>query len=517
MIIINSGAYVIPEFQAEIGKVPPCLVPVANRKLIEHQVMSLKQYFDEDIYLSLPDNYELTHDEKILLNDLKVNIIRTSINFNLAEAILYILNITRFEDEEPIRLLHGDTLLVDYPSSQQDCLGLGSTTYNYMWEAEDNQSDSSEVWCGYFSFSDKVLLIKSLALASGDFVAAVRSYDEIKNLESYYFDYWYDFGHINTYFRSRAKLTTERAFNSLEVKCNVLRKTGSPAKKIEAEALWLQNIPSQLKVYTPQLLNHGLSDTGYYYNIEYLSIMPLNELFVHGKKPAKNWKFVFDKIFTFIYAASSVELNPNDLELIGTDFRGLVIDKTYSRIEQYSIDNKFDLEASLSFNNITSPSISEIIDVCSQKILNLKSLSGVIHGDLCLSNILFNSRSEQIKLIDPRGLNSTGEFALIGDQKYDLAKLSHSIIGLYDFIISNRFLYIEKNNYEFQLEFYIDDEIRKIQNILLDYEVNGVVIRDIIPLVILLFISMLPLHEDRKDRQKAMLANAVRLYNQYVV
>lgn len=38
MIIINSAAYVIPEFRAEFGKIPPCLLPIGNRKLIEYQV-----------------------------------------------------------------------------------------------------------------------------------------------------------------------------------------------------------------------------------------------------------------------------------------------------------------------------------------------------------------------------------------------------------------------------------------------------------------------------------------------
>lgn len=518
MIIINSGAYVIPEFQVEIGKLPPCLLPVANRKLVEHQVEIINKYFDEDIYISLPDDYKLSHDEELLFIDLNVKVIKTNASFRLAEAILYLLNITHSELDEPVRLLHGDTLLMEYPKDKLDCLGIGTTAYNYTWESESQNSKnkSLEVWCGYFSFSDKMMLIKSLALARGNFVVAVRNYRDLKDLKSHYFEDWYDFGHINTYFQSRAKLTTERAFNSLEIKNNILRKTGSPARKIEAEALWLQDIPNQLKVYSPQLLSHGTLDSNYFYNIEYLSIMPLNELFVHGKKPAKDWSFIFDKIFAFIYEAANTELNASNLRSIEADFKGLVIDKTYYRINQYSIDKNFELDNELLCNGIVSPSIREIVNACSLKILQLESLPGVIHGDLCLSNILFDSRSEQIKLIDPRGLNFSNDITFLGDQKYDLAKLAHSIIGLYDLIISDRFAYSEVTNYEFSLGFYLDNEVIEIQNILLDFEFKGVIIRDIVPLVILLFISMLPLHNDREDRQKAMLANAVRLYIEYM-
>ena len=34
MILIASGAYVIAEFQVELGKIPPCLLPIGNKKLI---------------------------------------------------------------------------------------------------------------------------------------------------------------------------------------------------------------------------------------------------------------------------------------------------------------------------------------------------------------------------------------------------------------------------------------------------------------------------------------------------
>ena len=40
---------------------------------------------------------------------------------------------------------------------------------------------------------------------------------------------------------------------------------------------------------------------------------------------------------------------------------------------------------------------------------------------------------------------------------------------------------------------------------------------EIMPLVILLFLSMLPMHADRPDRQEAMLLNAGRLFKTYVL
>jgi hypothetical protein len=56
----------------------------------------------------------------------------------------------------------------------------------------------------------------------------------------------------------------------------------------------------------------------------------------------------------------------------------------------------------------------------------------VAHGDLCLSNILFCRQSRLVKFIDPRGAETVDGLWL--DATYDLAKLSHSILGDYDFI-----------------------------------------------------------------------------------
>ena len=44
----------------------------------------------------------------------------------------------------------------------------------------------------------------------------------------------------------------------------------------------------------------------------------------------------------------------------------------------------------------------------------------------------------------------------------------------------------------------------------------GITGKDIMPLTVLPFLSMLPLHADRPDRQEAMLINASRLYSEYV-
>ncbi len=61
MIIIHSSKFVNAELEAEIGPIPPCMLPIGNKKLLELQVSNFRKYFpDEKIIVTLPKNYQLT-------------------------------------------------------------------------------------------------------------------------------------------------------------------------------------------------------------------------------------------------------------------------------------------------------------------------------------------------------------------------------------------------------------------------------------------------------------------------
>ncbi|WP_323921349.1 MULTISPECIES: protein kinase family protein [Aeromonas] len=161
--------------------------------------------------------------------------------------------------------------------------------------------------------------------------------------------------------------------------------------------------------------------------------------------------------------------------------------------------------------------MEQIAEDCIKRVLTMPLIPAVMHGDICFSNILFDSRSERLKMVDPRGINFNGDFSIYGDQKYDLAKLTHSVIGLYDFIIAGRYtLDVDADGHEV-IHFDIDSRLSMVQEGFMNVPfLDGVTIKDVMPLVVLLFLSMLPLHSDRQDRQKAMLLNAVRLYKTFV-
>ena len=98
-----------------------------------------------------------------------------------------------------------------------------------------------------------------------------------------------------------------------------------------------------------------------------------------------------------------------------------------------------------------------------------------------------------------------------GDPVYDDAKTMHSVIGLYDFIISG-FYRCEIKDYDITFTIDCPARIKEIQQRYLDSFDDTKGMESVYAIMIHLFFSMLPLHSDDTRRQDALLANAFRLY-----
>lgn len=514
MILINSAAYVNPEFRNEFGLIPPVFLPIGNKKLLSYQVAILREKFPAStkITVSLPTSYNLNIDEKKLIADLGVIPIFVNENIALGTAILYVLNTIESLDDT-LYLLHGDTLIYDIPL-ESDCIALAKTQDDYTWEFDINSRQL--IWCGYFSFGAVRRLIRELAITQGDFVESVHRYiDATPNMFHVEVSRWYDLGHTNTYFRSRSKITTQRAFNSLRIENGVVWKSGTPAIKIEAETNWFLSLPPRLKRFTPQLIQSGIDNNNPFYEIEYIPYLPLNEIFVHGKNPVSFWQNILGILAQYMEESRKCFDN-NDLKIkIDLDSVALYEKKTYERLENYANQSGLDLDKATKYDGMILPSLRKIACDCIERTLKLPVVYAIAHGDLCFSNIMYDSRSNGIKVIDPRGLNFQQELTIYGNQTYDLAKLCHSFIGLYDFIIADSFEIEKSDELGVVLRFNFDDRLLDIQNAFIEKQLlPNINTRDITPATILLFLSMIPLHFDKPHRQEAMLANALRLYTQ---
>jgi hypothetical protein len=133
----------------------------------------------------------------------------------------------------------------------------------------------------------------------------------------------------------------------------------------------------------------------------------------------------------------------------------------------------------------------------------------VVHGDLCLSNILYDMRSRICKLIDPRG--SFGPAGIYGDPRYDVAKLYHSVYGLYDFIVNDLF-HVSVEGNRIDLDIRHRPQHREIQKRFEKVFFSEFDRREILLLTGLLFASMPALHYDAPNRQLAMYARSLELF-----
>jgi len=511
MILIASAAFISPELQVEIGKVPPAFLPLGNRRLYEHQIDVLKRTFpNEAIYLSVNESYQLKNSDELSIAKLGVSLVRVPDGLTLGNSILYVIN-TIGKYNETLRILHGDTFLSEIPFDE-DLIALAEPEDQYVWEIESEQDQ--KVWCGFFAFSNIKSLARSLAVTNGNFVDAIRMYQGSIKVKCVLVYGWLDMGHVNTFFRSRANMTTQRSFNELKISGGVVLKSSLQTRKIEAEANWFETLPNNLKHYIPQFIRNGTERNVSFYEVEYLPNLPLNELFVHGNLPLLFWKRIFkiaEKVLNDFRNSKSLTIK--EKEIVSSDFNKIINDKTLERLSEFELQEGCDFNKETSLNGKELPSFYQIVAECQQAATALEELPGISHGDFCFSNLLYDSRLNNLKLIDPRGMNFSQEFIIIGDLKYDIAKFAHSVIGFYDHIVAGLFTVKEIEGMHFFFEVHTDQTVRMIeQEFMSNFSLLGIKTNDVLPVVILLFLSMPPLHNEDANRQLAFLANSLRLY-----
>ncbi|WP_018344826.1 hypothetical protein [Cytophaga aurantiaca] len=509
MILITSGAYIEASLKSEFGYIPPSFLPIGNKRLYLHQLSQFsKEIENETIYLSVPDSYTISDVDKKVLTDHRVQIIKVPDNLSIGLSIFYSLN-KMHERNQPVRILYGDTLIPEVPIDA-DFIAVGKSEYFYDWAESDQDLDKKLTYCGYFSFENIHKLIDKLFEVNFDFISAVRKYSKERSVKETHVKEWLDFGHINTFYCSKAKYTTQRVFNKLTIKNRVLTKQSEDKEKMSAESFWYQNLPFSLKVYTPMYL--GTLESGY--ALEYLNFSALNELLVFGNQSSFFWKPILDSVIRFIEACTAIK--PDQTEERSNN--NLYLPKTQKRLQRFADQTQIDLNCTWTVNKQTVPSLNQIIAETAQWIQPATNNEiGVIHGDLCFSNILFDFKNLDIKVIDPRGLDEDGNYSIYGDVRYDIAKLSHSILGNYDLIIANYFELNETGTYALEFNIHISENIKALQKHFAQYVINGVHLNSKANYAIMvhLFLSMLPLHYDNPLRQKAFLANALCLYIEF--
>jgi hypothetical protein len=520
MILITAAKFIEAELASEFGQIPPCFLPIGNKRLLELQLNSITT--DEPIYISIPESYEPKKYDSLLLSKYNAAFIKTPSNLSLGESILSCLTKIDCVNDSPLRILHGDTYIPDINWEIENTCSVNSTNENYLWASakitngctsfyQKNIQNNTKIISGWFSFSSCRSFTEILKKQPSGFIDSLNTYsNKINNLDLIEHKIWLDFGHIHTYFKSKSYLTTQRSFNDLMITERYVTKGSDKVFKMKCESEWFKNIPNTLKTYTPRLINSDINTSRATYTIEYLYLSTLNELYTFGELPTQSWMKIFEACNNFLVECKRYKA-PHPISKSVAHLYG---EKNLNRIQQFANQSNCSIDTVCILNGTSLPSIREMIVHCNSLThpTNQSDMS-IMHGDFCFSNLLYDFRAQSIYCIDPRGHLNPEEPTIYGDQRYDIAKLYHSVIGNYDSIIAGRYtLSYHKNNFNFNF----DNPRKDIQLLMIGMKIGGVEPHEIHPIMINLFFSMLPLHADNKERQYALLANAMSLYKEYI-
>ncbi|SFV15118.1 Phosphotransferase enzyme family protein [Methylobacterium sp. 174MFSha1.1] len=441
-------------------------------------------------------------------------------DLSLGDSIAYALSVLGAVG--PIRILHGDTMFLDTIPNELDIASVTAAALSYSWGLVDGAGRFVEenpaglpggpVLTGYFAFSSGSDLRRALTIARGNFIEALNIYSSSSTrLRLCELGDWIDCGHLQTYYHSRAKVTTARAFNSLKINRRIVEKSSRNELKVRMEANWFEQLPPIMRLYAPQYLGSDTSASGTFsYRVAYEYSPTLHELYVFGRLGQRMWQQILGSGIDFLQRCVRMEAPAETCSAIDH----LVLQKTPERLAAYARATGLDLDEGWTYAGRPLPGLSRIAEMAASLIQpSSPETTGLMHGDFCFPNIFYDFRQESIKVIDPRGSFVENEPSVYGDVRYDLAKLNHSLEG-YDFILANRYVLDVQGERAITISFPDEGSARWVGRAASEFQVAGRRITDpeIRALTIHLFLSMLPLHADKPNRQRAFLANALRLF-----
>jgi hypothetical protein len=525
--LIASAAYINQEMAAEFGPLPPAFLPLGNARLFCLQAALLRRIADH-IVLSLPQSFRLPSHDTRLLAELGVTVVRIPDGLTLADSLMVALA-QCLGGHGQLYILHGDTLFLGLRSFPSDGLSIHPDDHPYPWAQMQSRNpvkicpvgeaatSGVPLVSGMFSFSDGPDFLRCLGEARSDFLAAINLYaehhpdfDGVENGGQ-----WLDLGHLNTYYASRRTLTTERAFNNLSITRHAVCKTSAQAEKMAAEASWYENLPPPLKGYVPAFLGRTGADrnrSGYYLRYEYLC--PLSDLYVFGAVPPDMWRQIMAACADVL-----VEMRAYKPAKVGEGwFPALYRGKALERFQFFARDAGIDPDRPWTLNGRALPAPKNLIEEMADVVGPCgEDDAGILHGDFCFSNILYDFRRGTVTLIDPRGYVEPGRPDIYGDTRYDVGKLHHSILGRYDFILAGYFALERVAPYAFLFDVSGPDCHDAVERAFREHVCHDDPARERVAgaISVLLHLSMLPLHADSPRRQLALLANGYRLYQHY--
>ena len=301
-----------------------------------------------------------------------------------------------------------------------------------------------------------------------------------------------------------------RYFNTLKGDEYTIVKSSSNKKKIKAEYTFFHLLPEDMQMWFVEPFGYHETDDKASYTMERLHMTDLAIKWVHGSVDEEELETILDKYFYFFNHRHKRKVTKEQYQNIADM---LYIKKVRERIDELKKLPQFEtISKLLSLNN------EQTIDKIYDKYLQLKKrieetvsqdhINVIGHGDPCFANTMYNKSTKTLKFIDPKGALTEEE--LWTNPYYDIAKLSHSICGRYDFFNNALFEIIVNSN--FHTELHIDFDNHKYISVFKNkVEKNGYNYLLVRIYEASLFLSMLPLHIDNPHKVYGFILNACNI------
>ena len=513
------------------------MLPLNGKPVISWIIDNLKEKGVNDIIIvSRKNDIDLNEFLSWAYNDVKLIHVEENIPNTILNSIFTGLHNFTISENDIVSILLGDTLIYDSFIDTIDFLYYGLKCDSKKWcyleidsdnniidlfDIEKNETIESPVASGFYNFINGNIFFNILRNCinenKGEISDVIKEYKKEFPFKAIECKHWLDLGHIDGILNSKRKLISSRSFNSLCINpiLNTITKTSLNNDKLRDELNWYKLLPEELTVLSPRLLSTSTNDDTVTIVQEFYGYPTLAELFLYSKITKPIWNEIFRHLFIL-----NKEFKKYSHSYTDNIYYDIYVTKTIERFNKLKEQNEF-IEIlkydQIFINGIGYKNLPLLFDNFIEKLSLLTSRNinaHIIHGDYCFSNILFDVNSFIIKLIDPRG--SFGVKGIYGDSRYEIAKLRHSAIGKYDFIVSNLYkIQINKNHIDFTIA---TNENYTIVNDIFDsyivkYNYN---IEEIKLIETSLFISMLPLHADDFNRQLMLYVTGILKLNELV-
>ena len=538
-VLVLSAGKIEKELEKIFGNIPSGLIPLNGKPVIFRIIDKLLDEGFRKISITIGYKKEIIQEiiskqykKKVELQFISTefdkppgNSVKTAMNYCPEKKLLIILGDTLVENNLT-ELIHKENSFVlvsqEFDNTENWCvITQKDQKIDKIFDKEKNlvKNVSHYVSVGGYFFNDTKILRQILDDIDDEekleISSIIKKYKNENDITVELAKQWNDVGHLENYFSTKQFLLKARYFNSLQFDdfAKIVTKKSENKEKLINEINWYKKIPKDVSKLIPKILDSDVSDSPYI-KLEYIKYPTLADIWLYSNFSSDFWVKIIDDLFEIVN-----KFNTYYDDVTIQEYKSIYFEKTIQRIDELIKSN--DLFKEIFRENFIMINGKEfknwplIENEIKLKINDLykKEDNCLIHGDLCFSNILYDSKNKNFKLIDPRGKWGQG---IAGDIKYDISKLRHSVVGGFDMITNGLYsaTYDEKDgiifdtykpkNYSVICE-KLDLQIKQRWNLDKIKMIEG-----------LLFISMLPLHKDDLERQFAFYGIGIQRLNEIV-